>query len=335
MCYESASIPDNIHVYFRPFYNHLSYLRRLNTPGKRKWEKDFTKKITSERPLVLFYGYPTQTSWIPLLKPELILFDVLDDYGDFPDVKKKPERMKEIQEEFDVLLRNADVITVSSERLKRIVDDNLKKRTEIETVLLPNGCEPEHFGRVNALNYENRVVYFGALANWLDEKLLYDVAQLLPAVQFDLYGPISSFNLKNLPTNVKWHGFVAYRDLPSFLQAAGVAIIPFRSDSTLIQATNPIKFFEYMSAGLPVVSTVIPELIQYCNPEHLILTNDTVEFAKALKKFLEEEKNTPLRAKRIQHRREFARQHSWNSRANKLNQELHNALLRKHHPLSE
>jgi glycosyltransferase involved in cell wall biosynthesis len=61
--------------------------------------------------------------------------------------------------------------------------------------------------------------------------------------------------------NVHILGPRPYRELPSFCKAFDVALMPFRINELTLNA-NPLKVREYLAAGLPVVSTAIPEVEQ-------------------------------------------------------------------------
>ena len=68
-----------------------------------------------------------------------------------------------------------------------------------------------------------------------------------------------------------------YRELPQYLVDFDVCLIPFDTSTNLIKATNPVKFYEYLSAGKKIVATDIPELKKY-QDKYLYMTNDTKEF---------------------------------------------------------
>ena len=85
-----------------------------------------------------------------------------------------------------------------------------------------------------------------------------------PAWQFVLIGEVSGADVSRLERldNVHLLGEIPYSVLPNYLHQFDVACIPFHL-TPLILATNPVKFFEYLSAGKPVVSVPLPELEPY------------------------------------------------------------------------
>jgi glycosyltransferase involved in cell wall biosynthesis len=103
--------------------------------------------------------------------------------------------------------------------------------------------------------------YIGALDDWFDVEAVRVAAHRQPGWQFVLIGRIETHSvlaLKELP-NVKFLGELPHSELRAHLADFDVGLIPFlRNELTL--AANPIKLYEYLSYGLPVVSSRLPEV---------------------------------------------------------------------------
>ena len=149
----------------------------------------------------------------------------------------------------------------------------LARATRTDAVHLPNAVEPERFAagvppaddpELAALLAEGRPIagYYGALARWLDYELLYRAACLRPDWRFVLIGPSLDESFRGRPLfelpNVAWLGPRPYRLLPGYLAAFDVALIPFVRDE-VTRAVSPLKLYEYLAGGKPVVATAIPE----------------------------------------------------------------------------
>ncbi|MEI8313783.1 MAG: glycosyltransferase, partial [Verrucomicrobiota bacterium] len=111
--------------------------------------------------------------------------------------------------------------------------------------------------------------------------------------------------LERLP-NVHLFGLQPYERMPRYLYHFDVCIIPFKLNE-VTRATDPVKFYEYVSSGKPVVSVNLPELEQYRDYLYLAATKE--EFALNLDAALQE-RDPGL----VERRKELARQNSWNQR---------------------
>ncbi|MEO8849332.1 MAG: polysaccharide pyruvyl transferase family protein [Casimicrobiaceae bacterium] len=110
------------------------------------------------------------------------------------------------------------------------------------------------------------VGYFGALASWFDFDLLAAVAKHRPDLEFVLIGQDydatpDAVNWQSLP-NVHRLGVVPYEDLPRWACWFDVGMIPFKVNA-ITESTSPLKLFEYMALGLPVVATDLRECRKY------------------------------------------------------------------------
>ncbi|MFY8148133.1 MAG: glycosyltransferase [Prochlorococcaceae cyanobacterium] len=167
-------------------------------------------------------------------------------------------------------------------------------------LLLPNVVEVEHFRRALdpalpipedlAAIPEPRLLFVGAIAAYkMDMELLAEVARRHPEWSIVLIGAVgegdpatSTQALATLP-NLHLLGPRPYGALPAYLRGGAVGLIPARiNDYT--RAMFPMKFFEYMAAGLPVVATPLPALEPYASV--VALAPDAEAFAAAVARAL-------------------------------------------------
>lgn len=212
------------------------------------------------------------------------------------------------------LIRESDVVWVTSHRLETEVSPFAR-----HCLRVPNGADFEHF-RFPAAPPPAEVAslprpligYYGAIADWFDSELVAALAAARPQWSFALVGSTlyaDLMPLQNLP-NVHLLGEKAYADLPPYLHAFDVAIIPFKK-TPLTDATNPVKLFEYLSAGKPVVASDLDELRYYA--EYARLASSAAEWLAALEAALQD--NAPAR---IQARLEFAARNTWEARVQEI-----------------
>lgn len=228
-----------------------------------------------------------------------IIYDCMDDHAGFEGMGSH------VDEQETALLRAADLVVVSSGILEQ------KARQHSTNVLVaPNACDFEHFAGRPAADATRAVVgYYGAISEWFDTNLLADVAERRRDWSFVLIGHVMGADVTRLAAlpNVRLVGEVPYPDLPKWLATFDVTVLPFKR-IPLTEATNPVKVYETLAAGKPVVSVPLPELQHFAGLVRLAST------APQFEREIAKELDTPgARAARA--RRAFAGEHTWSDRA--------------------
>lgn len=160
------------------------------------------------------------------------------------------------------LLRRANALVASAASLEA----ELRRRTGREVLLLPNAVDLALFhpspglARPPDVRRSRLVVgYVGTLwGDWIDFGLIAELADRLPDATLHLVGPGPS-EPPFRRANVHWLGGRPHAQIPAYIQSFDVAIIPF-VESRLTEAVSPLKAYEYLAMGRPVVSTPLPEL---------------------------------------------------------------------------
>ena len=190
-----------------------------------------------------------------------LVYDVID----HPDVFPYPKGL--LRRNHERGLRGAAAVFAVSGPL---LEEARSRRPDAE--YLPNGVEVERFLAPPEPSLVPREIarsggrpaagYVGALARWVDSDLLLDLARLRPDWDFFLVGEALDDSFDRLeserPSNVHFLGPRPYRAIPSILAGFDAGLIPFRAG---VEGSNasPIKLYEYLAAGLPVIATPIPE----------------------------------------------------------------------------
>jgi UDP-galactopyranose mutase len=108
-----------------------------------------------------------------------------------------------------------------------------------------------------------RLGYAGVIDERIDLPLVDEIARMRPGWQIIMIGPVAKISADSLPRrdNIHWLGMKDYADLPKYFAGWDVGIMPFAlNDAT--RFISPTKTPEYLSAGLPVVSTAIRDVVR-------------------------------------------------------------------------
>ncbi len=206
---------------------------------------------------------PTSVEYLDQLGASLLVYYCTDEFSQFSYL----DRERILQQERR-LLGMADVVFATAHSLVES-----KARFNPNTHLASHGVDHEHFAA--ALGDATPVAeelahlrgpvlgFFGLVQDWIDIDLLAWLAQQRPSWNIVVIGRslVDMTNLRKLP-NVTLVDRRPYAELPRYCKAFSVGLIPFRINE-LTSHVNPIKLREYLSAGLPVVSTDLPEVRHY------------------------------------------------------------------------
>jgi glycosyltransferase involved in cell wall biosynthesis len=165
-----------------------------------------------------------------------------------------------------------------------------KRNRARRVILVPNGVEAEHFARAadpalaaaeELAGLEPPIVgYLGTLNYWIDTHLLGRLAREHPDWTLVLVGPhdlLADLSpLEGLP-NVIRTGRVPYADLPGYVKVFDVCVNPYVLDG-VAEHCSPLKLYEYLASGKPVVSVDMPEARQFAGLVHI--ARDSDEFVR-------------------------------------------------------
>ena len=257
----------------------LDHWHRLTVPDVRR----VLRSAGFDRVDLLVADSIAQGFWLDEVKAERTLTRVADHLAGFDHTT---EAMVERERD---LIRRVDVVAYTAKTLEPMIRAAGAK----QLVHVPNGVDAEHFiqgGRMIPDEYQSipqpRVVYVGAIKTWFDVALLQQVATRLEGVSFVLVGPHSvDISELNRLTNVYVLGRRSYSEVPRYLKHAQVGMIPFKVNQ-LVDAVNPLKLYEYMACGLPVVATSWKELRQIDSPA--VLCDSAEDFSNAIEKAIAE-----------------------------------------------
>lgn len=236
------------------------------------------------------------------------VFDAVDNWAAHSVYRKRKE---ELTKHYNTIARHADYIFTVSENLLELFGP--------QAVCIPNGVDDTLF-QATAYQEDSSskfiVGYHGNIQSRFDFALLSEVASRLPHIDFRIYGWVwkdvqdRADVVERENKNVHFYGRFDHTDLPSIMQEWNVAIVPHKNDR-LTQSMNPMKVYEYLAAGKPIVATDIEGLGQL--KDQVVTASDAESFSLAIQEALKDD--TP---EQKQARRSAVRKHTWEARVEEM-----------------
>jgi O-antigen/teichoic acid export membrane protein len=272
--------------------------------------------FTPKRNRLLVWIYDTEAAeYLSSFEKSFVVYDCVDDHEAQVAISRDARRIKD---EEKLIMERADLVTVTSVNLKK-----RKKRWKDKVHLVLNAGDVKMFKRTgqtkpSLLKDINGPIIgtIGTLDDYkFDFRLIEKAAKRRPDWNFVLGGSpmVNSDNalvesLKKLP-NVYVTGVIDRTEAPNYVNNFDVCIIPYK-ENRYNRSSFPLKFWEFMATGKPIVVSGLPELQRYKGLVGYAYGVD--QFVKMISRWL----NNPARAKG--ERVELAQKHSWEDRVSEL-----------------
>jgi len=216
-----------------------------------------------------------------------------------------------IEKQERILLQNADLVFTHSFGLRNLYQ-NLTRRP---ITIIPSAADVLYYQSITAIHPDieplprPRIGIMGTFDGRIDVNLLQSLVINHPAWQFIIIGQIrpGRTNLDSLFafTNVHYLGSHPYQEMPALLNGMDVFLIPYKINE-LTEFINPLKLYEYLAVGKPIVSVPLPEVHHLSPYVYIAEPND---FSNKIRLALESDDCTKQQA-----RRDEAQKHSWDAR---------------------
>lgn len=260
---------------------------------------------------------PVWAPWLEALPFRRVIYDCIDAV----EVHVPRAELAPLYQTWETeLLQRCGGVVVTAAELGRAIH---ARRADLPIATIRNGVDVERFERLAAstpmpgdLPQRGRpivgfvgVMSGGATYEWLDWELLTRVIRTLPEFDFVFVGPHDRNAhvdaLRALP-NAHLLGWRPYELVPAYVNACDVCWVPF-SQGTVGHAANPVKIYEYLSLGKPVVTTPVSDTGSFGGL--VAVARSAEEMADQLRAAVQEG------ADRAEARLAFARANSWETRA--------------------
>ena len=265
---------------------------------------------------------PDMVQALGALDARTTVYDCADQYTGFGSGADEVMRRRE-----EALCLRVDVVVAVSERLG-IHKASFNRNTRV----IRNGVDPRFVeaGRALSAGSANgadgksvagtaaagpgarRIGFVGAIYPWVDVPLIRRLAEAFPQDEVVLVGPVKTdVSALRDCSNVRLLGALPHAQLPGTIAAFDVCILPFQLND-LTRSSNPVKLYEYLALGKPVVATAIDEAAAF--GDLIRVAGSTEEFIQQVGAALtegEDHASYALRQRRIA----FAEDNSWPARA--------------------
>ena len=273
-----------------------------------------------QKVFIIPYNFPVHDSHL------LKMFDAIDDKTiviyeliDNFDLLGNPDYIKQAQDMFTTLIKrdNTFVFTSANKLYNTALKFGCPKN---KLIMNKNGVNLEDFQgqcqtnqSVQEIVNKNKPIigYYGAVSDWFDFNLLERVVRKNPQWEFVVIGPANE-NIKKFESfdNFTYIPPVPYKEIPSYAKCWDVATIPFKINEITL-STSPVKLFEYMAMGLPIVTTPMPECKLY---KSVFIAKDASEFEKQIAAALKAKKTKKYQETLARE----ASENTWEARVNDM-----------------
>jgi glycosyltransferase involved in cell wall biosynthesis len=307
---------DGLHVLsplVLPFHSN-PFARRLNAWLLPALARRAARKLGMEHPILWAY-VPQAETLLEALQPQLVVYHCVDDIAAQPGIDAAGFKAAERR-----FAARANLVLASApglaERLRAVSDNVLYAPNVADTELFAGALRAGPLDQALAGLPAPRIVFTGAIVTTkLDLDLLVALARAKPDWSFALVGPVgpgdpnADVSSLRAEPNIHLLGPRAYEQLPSVLRTANAGLIPY-ARNPLTDSIFPMKVYEYLAAGLPVVSTPLPSL---AGVDAVASAPDAPGVARLLEQSLAED--SPERRAARSHE---AQSHSWDRRIEEI-----------------
>jgi len=321
------AVQDQLHVatlpILLPFFQMFASINGLNQAIIGFFLRSWIARLGFHKPLLWMYT-PFSASLVDKVDHSGAVYECVDEFR----AARGFVRSKVVGSMEDELLRKVDLTIVTQENL-------LPHRMKFcpNTICIPNGADvdkfkpaslkllaaPEDMKRIP----HPRLGFVGHIHYWIDLKLIRFLAEQRPNWSFVLVGPVAPLAdiraVRGL-RNVHLTGRKSGSDIPAYVQEMDCCLNPYVTGD-IAENCSPLKLYEYLAAGKPIVSTDMPEARKFA--DIVLIAHSYSDFLEKCESLLQLPQSSAWVARRTQ----VAAEHSWISRFEALNAALDHTSL--------
>lgn len=218
----------------------------------------FKLVVTIGRFDVIWLTHPDQYKYVSDLDI-LIIYDCMDNHSEF-DANAGKTGFKGVEVQ---LIKASYMSIFSSNYLFKLNESYLAPH---QGCVIYNGISEKLLDNIeittnNVSNEYKVIMYFGTIANWFDFSVIESILTKCPGVEFILVGP-AEVEIPIYGPRVQYVGSVDHSRLSEIASSADIFIMPFMLNDIII-GVDPVKLYEYISFGKPIISVYYSELQKF------------------------------------------------------------------------
>jgi len=224
------------------------------------------KSLSTAKETILSLSWTPNKFYFDRIKPDKLIYEYIDELEIFHMYGP------EMENDHNELMSKANVTVCTATKLYNQVINKARN-----PIVSTNAGDYDFFSKTvdyeisdlikdKIKGYKCVLGYYGALAKWFDYELVKETAKRHPEWVWILVGinydkTLDSSGIKEFD-NIVYIPPQPYKELPKFLKAFDIATIPFCINEITL-STSPVKLFEYMAGGKPIIASKMPECLKY------------------------------------------------------------------------
>lgn len=312
---------ENSVVFAKPFFK-LPFDKKLKVIGKmNSYLVFFQVRKALKESEIIWFTYPREFFYLRnfIKANQIVIYDCMDDILSFPAIENNGEmKNKYFSIEKELIERSNHIFFSSNylhEKVTRRYNSGNKSNLVLNNAISLNAISMAKESLPSILldevkrSNKIKLVYIGTISKWLDFKLIFESLSAFDNIEYYLIGPTEIA----IPVHdrVKYLGTVPHKYVFGLMDFADILVMPFVMNE-LILSVNPVKLYEYVFSGKPVVSIKYGETLKFDNYVYLYSNNE--EYLMYL-----HDLHIQLKPKRSRGECEdFARKNTWKERGNKI-----------------
>ncbi|MFA5321608.1 MAG: glycosyltransferase family 4 protein [Smithella sp.] len=328
---------------------HLHTACMLRREGKQKihvsWNGIFhfaslfkIRKLVREKKYhALYTRHPNIADFFLRYRKALSLPIIFEAHEIFHLTTERQDKIQKMRAQEARIYSQVDGIVATTKELK----DQLEKTFPVSTkiAVIPNGVNIEFYENASGDAKSERILYVGQLYPWKGVDTLLEAMRYVPKGESHVVGGgkkqiddlmIKAGNL-GISNRIFFHGQVSPHKVRDFLKSAAVVVHPLAKKNTKdAEFSSPLKMFEYMAAHIPIVASDLPGIREILTDQVsalLVPPDNPQALAKGIQSIIDD----PALGKRLADKaHEIVQQHSWDKRAERIEQyilDVHNAKM--------